>query len=186
MPFRVEVEHELRFPWAGGRHPWLSVGVETETLLIGVDAKRYEPFRPGKAGSFPEAYTREVWGDRMRRYGALMRQIATGEARFDSLDAVQLIKNACGLRTQAVKRARQPVLLYLYAEPPVWASSGKPVDASRIALHRAEMARFADTVAGDQVQFVPLGWEPLLAQWAKVPALRAHVAALRLRFGRLG
>lgn len=185
-PFRVEVEHEMRFPWAGGRHPWLDVGVETESLLIGVESKRYEPFRPGKAETFPEAYSRDVWGDRMGRHAGLMRQITAGEAAFGSLNAVQLIKHAFGLRTQGVKRARQPVLVYLYAEPQVWASSGKPVDPARIALHRAEIARFAKVVAGDHVQFVPMGWETLLSHWAQVPALRAHVAALRARFGRLG
>ena len=185
-PFRVEVEHEMRFPWAGGRHPWLDVGVETETLLIGVDSKRYEPFRPGKAGTFAEVFARYDWGDRMRRYAGLMRQISAGEAGFECLDAVQLIKQAFGLRTQAVKRARQPVLVYLYAEPPVWAGSGKPLDPARIALHRAEIARFAGIVAGDHVQFVPLGWQTLLDLWARVPVLRAHVAAVRESFGRLG
>ena len=186
VPFRVEVAHEMRFPWAGGRHPWLDVGVETDSLLIGVESKRYEPFRPGKSGTFAEAHTRDVWGDRMGRHAGLMRQIAAGQAGFDALDAVQLIRHAFGLRTQAVKRARQPVLIYLFAEPPVWAGSGKPVDAGRIALHRAEIARFAAIVAGDHVQFLPLGWETLLALWDRVPALRGHVAAVRARFGRLG
>ena len=185
-PFRVEVEHEMRFPWAGGRHPWLDVGVETETLLIGVESKRYEPFRPGKAGAFSDAYARDVWGDRMGRFAGLMRQISVGEAGFESLDAAQLIKHAFGLRTQGIKRARQPVLVYLYAEPPVWAGSGKPLDPARTALHRAEIARFGGIVAGDHVQFVPLGWEALLDLWARVPALRAHVAAVREKFGRLG
>jgi hypothetical protein len=185
-PFLVEVEHEMRFPWAGGRHPWLDVAVETESLLIGVESKRYEPFRPGKSGTFSEAYTRDVWGDRMGRYSGLMRQIATEEVWFDTLDAVQLIKHAFGLRNQGVKRARQPVLLYLFAEPPTWASTGKPVDPVRIALHRAEAERFAGIVAGDQVQFVPLLWEEMLDIWAEIPALRAHVAAIRAKFGALG
>ena len=185
-PFRVEMEAEMRFPWAGGRHPWLDVGVETETLLIGVDSTRYEPFRPGKTGSFAEAYARNVWGDRMGRYSGLMRQIAAGQERFDSLDAVQLIKQAFGLRTQAIKRARQPVLIYLYAEPDVWAGSGKPVDPARKSLHRAEISRFAALVAGDHVQFQPLRWEALLDLWARVPFLSPHAAALRGRFGQLG
>ena len=42
---RVEVERQMRFPWRGGCHPWLDAAVETPTCLIGVESKRFEPFR---------------------------------------------------------------------------------------------------------------------------------------------
>ena len=184
--FSVTLEAEMRFPWAGGRHPWLDVGIESDSLLIGVESKRYEPFRPGKTGVFSEAYERDVWGERMRRYTGLMRDIQAGNQAFGSLDAVQLIKNACGLRTRAIKRARQPVLVYLYAEPPLWVGSAKPVDPARIAQHRTEVARFGKIVNGDHVTFLPLRWADVLAQWAAKPALKAHVAAVVQRFGALG
>lgn len=57
LPERVEVEAEMHFPWRGGRHPWLDAAITTATTLVGVEAKRYEPFRPGKASSFSEAST---------------------------------------------------------------------------------------------------------------------------------
>ena len=54
-PETVEVEAEMRFPWRGGRHPWLDAAIATPTTLVGVESKRYEPFRPGKASQFSEA-----------------------------------------------------------------------------------------------------------------------------------
>ena len=76
------------------------------------------------------------------------------------------------------------MLVYLYAEPKVWAS-GKVIDPARIALHRKEVARFAKTVHGADVTFVPLHWADVLAQWAKDARLRGHAAVLAERFGPL-
>ena len=45
----VDLEKELRFPWRGGLHPWLDVVAQTETHLIGIESKRYEPFRDKKS-----------------------------------------------------------------------------------------------------------------------------------------
>ncbi len=180
----VRLEVEMRFPWAGGRHPWLDVGIVTPTTLIGVESKRYEPFRPGKAVSFAEIYGRTVWGEPMARYTKLRDDLLSGDVRFNSLDAAQLVKHAYGIRTRAEKRATGAVLVYLYAEPVTWAS-GKAVDPERIALHRAEIARFGTIVAGDDVVFAPLRWADLLNQWEEVTALARHVAAIRERFGVL-
>ena len=181
----VTLEAEMRFPWAGGRHPWLDVGIETETTLIGVESKRYEPFRPSKATGFSEVYDRPVWGDQMGRYTRLRDGLVRGTNGFEALDAVQLIKHAYGLRTRAEKRATGAVLVYLYSEPKTWAS-GKVVDPARIELHRREVAAFGKMVAGDAVVFVPLRWADLLDQWAMFVKLRPHVKALRERFGVLG
>lgn len=178
-------EEEIRFPWSGGRHPWLDVVVTTPTTLVGIESKRYEPFRPGKATAFSEAFNRE-WGPEMARFTRMRRDLAEGARAFQTLDAGQLVKHACGLRTQGLKRGRGAVLVYLYAEPQRWASSDKPVDPARIALHRAEVAAFADAVRGDAVTFVAVRWADVLAQWAGVRALAAHAAAVTARFGGLG
>lgn len=181
----VTLEAEMRFPWSGGRHPWLDVGISTHTTLIGVESKRYEPFRPQKQSGFAEVYDRPVWGEKMGNFTKLRDDLVEGRVWFDTLDAVQLIKQAYGIHTRAEKRAVGAVLVYLYAEPVHWAA-GKPVDPGRIALHRAEVAEFAQAVAGDGVAFVALRWADLLDQWGDVPALQAHVQALRGRFGVLG
>jgi len=181
----VTLEAEMRFPWSGGRHPWLDVGISTTTTLIGVESKRYEPFRPQKQSGFSEVYDRPVWGEKMGGYTRLRDDLVAGRVWFDTLDAVQLIKHAYGIVTRAEKRAVGAVLVYLYAEPAQWAS-GKPVDPGRIALHRREVGEFAAAVAGDGVVFVPLRWADLLAQWGQVAAIAPHVAAIRARFGSLG
>jgi hypothetical protein len=182
-PEAVEIEAEMRFPWSGGRHPWLDAAITTPTTLVGVESKRYEPFRPGKSVAFSEAYDSREWQG-MARFDAMRRALASGQQSYRCLDAVQLVKHAYGLRTQAVKRGRGPVLVYLHAAPVTWAS-GKPVSPDATARHQAEIADFARAVQGDAVTFVGLRWSDLLADWAKRPALAAHAAAITARFGLL-
>ncbi len=181
----VTLEAEMRYPWKDGRHPWLDVGMETATTLIGIESRRYEPFRPAKASGFAEVYDRPVWREKLPRFTQLRDDLVKGDVGFESLDAVQLIKSAYGLWTRAEKRATGAVLVYLYADPVHWAN-GKPVDVVRKALHRRELAEFSKRIAGDGVTFVRLRWGDLLAQWSAVPALADHVAALRARFPDLG
>lgn len=184
QPEEVEIEAEMRFPWSGGRHPWMDAAITTPTTLVGVESKRYEPYRPGKASSFSEAYDSRDWGKGMARFTAMRKSLAEGRQVYRSLDAVQLVKHAYGLKTQSVKRARGAVLVYLYAEPAEWAS-GKKVSSDAIVRHRAEVADFARAVRGDDVTFVALRWSDLLSQWSKEPALFAHATALRGWFGVL-
>ena len=180
----VTLEAEMRFPWEGGRHPWLDVAVETATTLVGVESKRYEPFRPAKANSFSGAFDARDWGVGMAHFTRLRQDLEAGKAGFQTLDAVQLVKQAYGLRTQAGKRAKGAVLVYLYAEPPRWAS-GKPVDPARIARHRVEVADFAHRVKGDDVVFAALRWSDLLTQWAGLAGLSRHAGAVMQRYGSL-
>lgn len=181
----IALEAEMRFPWGGGRHPWLDGAITTPTTLIGIEARRYEPFRPRKATGFAEVLARPAWGERMARFLRMQQDLTSGALAFETLDAARLVKAAYGLRTQAHKRATGAVLLYLYAEPALWAS-GKPVDPARIEAHRREVQAFAAAVAGDEVVFVRLRWAVLLRQWARVPKLAGHVEAMRGRFGDLG
>ena len=181
----VTLEAEMRYPWKDGRHPWLDVGMESATTLIGVESRRYEPFRPAKASGFAEVYDRPVWREKLPRFTALRDDLVKGNVGFEALDAVQLIKSAYGIWTRAEKRASGAVLVYLYADPVNWAS-GKKVDANRKALHRRELAEFSKLIAGDNVVFVRMRWTDLLAQWAAVPALADHVTGLRAMFPDLG
>jgi hypothetical protein len=181
-PDDVQIEAEIRFPWSGGRHPWMDALVTTPTSLVGVESKRYEPFRPRKASSFSEAYDSRDWGRGMARFTAMRLALTSGRQTYQHLDAVQLVKHAYGLKTQGIKRARGAVLVYLHAEPQTWAS-GKPVEPAAIARHRTEVASFARAVKGDDVTFVALTWAELLTQWSKTPALAAHTAAVRGWFG---
>jgi hypothetical protein len=184
LPVTVEVETELHFPWRGGRHPWLDAVVTTATTLVGIESKRYEPFRPGKVNSFSEAFDSRDWGTGMARYTAMRGALVEGRQSYRCLDAVHLVKHAYALRTQAVKRGLGAVLVYLHAAPATWAN-GKPVSQDSIARHEAEIADFARAVKGDDVSFVAVRWADLLAGWAKVTALTDHAGAISARFGPL-
>ena len=126
----VDLEAQMRFPWSGGLHPWLDVGVQTAERLIGIESKRYEPFRDQKTASFSAAYTRPVWGRAMGPYEAMRDALSAG-LRFAFLDAAQLVKHAFGLRTEGQKTGRQAVLCYLYAEPRAF-PDGRPIPVASI------------------------------------------------------
>jgi hypothetical protein len=181
-PASIELEVEFRFPWKGGFHPWAEVAITTATTLVGVVAKRYEPFRPRKSVTLTEGFDDFDWGPGMARFDAMRRSLADGSKTFATLDAVQLIKHAYALKTTGSKRGKGIVLVYLHATPSLWAS-GKPVSPDAIARHQAEITDLARALKGDDVVFVPLRWGDLLTQWAKIVDIANHVAAFRERFG---
>ena len=183
----VRLEAILRFPWCGGRHPCLDALVETPTALIGVESKRYEPFRAKAHLAWPEAYWRPVWGNGMAGFEALRDDLREGVGAFACLDAPQLLKHAFALRTAVHRDERflglQPALLYLYAEPKRW-PDGRAVSRADIKEHRAEVDRFAEAVTGDEVVFRACSYCELLAAWAAGSHhfTRAHAGAIATRF----
>ncbi len=162
----LAIERTAPFPWwPRGRHPWLDVYVETKTHIIGVESKRYEPYRGKSKGVFSEAYWRPVWGEQMSRYEYVRDQISQSKLTFHYLDAVQLIKHAFGLRTEASRRSKRPCLVYLNAEPKKW-PNGRDVDVLKMERHRKEVITFADLVAGDEVTFVSVTYQGLISSFA--------------------
>src|SRR6185437_1170507 len=93
----VEVELCARFPWAGGRHPWLDAAVQMKTTFVGVESKRFEPFRDAKVINFSDAYDRPEWGSNMKCYERMRDRLRSGQEKFVHLDAAQLVKHAFGL-----------------------------------------------------------------------------------------
>lgn len=156
----VAVEREMRLPWRGGRHPWLDAVLWTETHVIGVESKRYEPFRDCKIAEFSEAYDRDVWGEGMGGWCA-MRDLLRAEPRhYRHLDAAQLVKHALGLGTEATRSGRSPVLVYLYAEP-----ADGVRDPVTFLAHSREIDDFHAVVAGDRVRFAACSWRSWLASF---------------------
>ncbi|WP_375396454.1 hypothetical protein [uncultured Sphingomonas sp.] len=175
---RVDFERQMRFPWRGGRHPWLDAALETATHLVGIESKRFEPFRDAKTVNLPDAYDRDVWGDGMAPFIAMRDALRTGHTSFTFLDAAQLVKHAFGLVTEGRRIGKVPVLLYLYAEPAM--RGGVAIDPGTLMRHRAEVARFATAVAGAAVRFAACSWREWLARWTGDP--RHHADALVARF----
>ncbi|MFI0842681.1 PGN_0703 family putative restriction endonuclease [Mesorhizobium sp. IMUNJ 23232] len=160
-PAKLKLEQCLRFPWSGGRHPWLDAVIETPDSLIAIESKRYEPFRGSKNGAFSTAYLKPVWGEGMARFLAQRDAIMDGSSEYDFLDTTQLVKHAFGLATQSRKQGRRPFLVYLHAEPDRW-PNGSRVSAERILAHRAERDRFEAAVKGDFVAFHVMDYRGLL------------------------
>ena len=189
---RLYVEKEVRFPWRGGRHPWLDALVVTPSTLIGVESKRFEPYRSGTPhGSFSDAFwEREErrWGGRMDGYRGVRDEIHASPDAYDHLDAAQLVKHALALRTR-VGQGKQfeglkPVLFYLFAEPDTWPRDGKRIDNEAKAAHREEIGTFASSVVEDEVRFVACSYRELLAKWERdeSPEIREHARAVVRRF----
>ena len=174
----VSVEYQMRFPWRGGRHPWLDAAITTRERIIGVESKRFEPFRDRGVVSFSEAYDRDGWGKQMAPFTTMRDRLRAGTPSFAHLDAAQLVKHALGLVTEGRRLEKAPVLLYLLAEPAHRGGTAIPPEA--LARHRAEIAAFAGAVAGAEVRFASCSWREWLAVWPG--ATRTHAAALASHF----
>ena len=184
----LKIEAEVRFPWRGGRHPVLDCLVTTLSAFIGIESKRFEPFRGKKESELSDAYWRPVWGKRMKGYESIRDGLHDEPGRYGHLDAAQLFKHAFALRTAVHKRpefrALAPILFYVYAEPNFWPRSGEPVDEGAKARHRDEIERFAAAMADDEVTFVSCSWRNLLETWGRHEngRIRAHADTVTARF----
>jgi hypothetical protein len=177
----VDVEYCARFPWRGGRHPWLDAVVETKNQLVGIESKRFEPFRGKRPSSLSDAYDRKVWGAQMGPYEAMRDALRTDPRPFEFLDGAQLVKHALGLVTDARRKNKKPLLVYLFAEPE---KLGDRLLKPRVfSLHRDEIARFASAVAGAEVEFHAISYREWFKTWSTVvEGLHEHREALTERF----
>lgn len=179
-PASVDVEACVRFPWSGGRHPWLDALVITSADLIGVESKRYEPFRDRKKVDLSDAYDRPVWGDAMAPFEELRDALRAGAITYQLLDAAQLVKHAFGLTTQARRVGLKPTLVYLFAEPSTLAERPLPEEARRV--HREEIKDFASRVEGADVTFHALSYREWIATWADATEVIEHGRAVLAAF----
>lgn len=178
----VEVEYCARFPWSGGRHPWLDAFIETSEEIIGVESKRFEPYRGRRHKiELSEAYDRKVWHDRMGPYETMRDKLRLGTESFELLDAAQLVKHAFGLVTEGRAKSKRPYLVYLFAEPQKY--QGRFIDEDVKRKHREEIGRFSAAVNGAEVGFGSLSYREWLATWPDSdPALMDHRAEIFKRF----
>jgi len=163
-PLSVDIEYNARFPWSGGRHPWMDAMITTPAEVIGVESKRFEPFRGAKPASLSAAYDRPVWGDRMSSFEQLRDDLRSGRVTFKYLDATQLVKHALGLLAEGRRTGKRPILVYLFAEPTELA--GRTIPATVLAAHRAEVQSFAERVADSEVTFHFASYRSWLDSWS--------------------
>ena len=161
---RIEVERKMRFPWCGGRHPRFDAAVETATNLIGVEFKRFEPFRDAKKINLSDAYDREVWGENMAPFTEMRDRLRAGHVCFEHLDATQLVKHAFGLVTEGRRLGKAPMLLYFFAKPKHRGASTIPTAA--LERYLIETNDFVVAVADAEVRFVACSWRDWLTGWS--------------------
>ncbi len=135
---------------------------------------------------FSPAYLRPVWGEDMRGFLSQRDLLMGAGGAYASLDAAQLVKHALGLATQARKRGKRAVLVYLHAEPGGW-PDGRPIAAKKIIAHRLECTGFATAVANDFVAFRATDYRRLLSNLAVSadPAVRLHAEQVSAQFAAL-
>jgi hypothetical protein len=153
--------------------------VETPHCIIGVESKRFEPFRDTKHATLSEAYNRPVWGDNMKPYEEMRDLLREAPARFEFMDAAQLVKHAFGLVTDAKRKSKNAHLHYLFAEPETRA--GKPIAACDFAKHRDEIDAFETAVAGAAVTFSACSYREWLSGW-RGKEVEGHARELMVAF----
>ena len=184
----LSIEATVRFPWRLGSHPVLDCLVATRSHLIGIESKRFEPYRGHGAAVLSDAYWRPEWGDRMKGYERIRDSLRENARLYRFLDAAQLVKHAFGLRSEVHRpgahHGLNPILFYVYAEPESWPKSRRRVDDDAKAGHRDETARFARAVEDDEVAFVSCSYRRLLAIWRRDlrEEIRGHAEAVMARF----
>ena len=184
----LALEETVRFPWRGGRHPVLDALITTPSELIGIESKRFEPFRGKKVASFSRAYWRPVWGEHMKGYENVRDKLQKCKRYYKHLDAAQLVKHAFALRTQVQPgrkyAGRNPTLFYIYAEPERWPKDGRPVDKTMKIKHKEEIEEFANEVKEDKVKFIVCTYGELLTDWKqnRTPEIREHAKAILKHF----
>ena len=183
----VRLEAELKFPWNGGRHPHLDCVVVTPSVLIGIESKRYEPFRSRKKPTLSKAYNRPCWGDRMKGYESIRDELLHNPPSYSRLDAAQLFKHAFALRTEVHRPGKhfglRPILLYIHAEPDKF-PNGRIVKKGQQRDHQKEIETFADNVTSDEVIFINCTYKSLLDSWARSEnnSVHDHSLAVKVKF----
>jgi hypothetical protein len=161
----------------GRRAPNLDVVLEGPGGIIAMESKCLEYLTPHVA-KFAPAYNDKIEEGRTKtEWFKEMRRLVREPRRYRWLDAAQLVKHAFGIMHTFPDRPC--TLVYLFWEP-----SNK--DAHPVfAQHRAEVDRFAASVAGSAINFVSISYPELWKHWEDTSPpcwLPAHVKRLRARY----
>lgn len=161
----------------GGTPPNLDLVLESPDHVLAIESKCLEYLTPKAAGFSPAYFDRIVDGRRDSACFREMVRLRDAPTTYRCLDAAQLIKHAFGLARSYPDRA--VTLLYLWWEPL------NPDADHAFDRHRAEVAAFADRVAGSVPAFEGMSYSELWDQWeyAGLPAaLARHLSDVRARY----
>lgn len=160
----------------GGRSPNLDVLLTSPNGIVGIESKLTE-YLAKHSADFSPAYAEQIRDARREGgYFSEMLRLMDAPKSYRLLDAAQLIKHAFGLAHTF--RDRPVTLLYLFWEP------ANPEASPIFAAHRAEIAEFAERVAGTTPRFVAMSYPEL---WSKLEAsgpdwVKAHIEELKARY----
>ena len=181
-PIAVEVEYCARFPWSGGRHPWLDAFVETPACIIGVEFQA--------VGALP----RQEDGlsvSRLRPAGLGQRHAAIRAGEGSAAHWRRFVRaSRCGPACEACFRANHRVRAA--RESPPFSTTSLPNQSSWVAAtsttnvimkHRAEVQLFSTMVAGAAVKFASCSYREWLATWqAANTEVQRHAQAVMETF----
>ena len=174
---RLDFERKCPHGLLGRRSPNLDVLAEGPNGVVAIESKCLEPLTSHKA-EFAPAYDSEIRDQRRQTaWFREMHRLVENPRSYHLLDAAQLVKHSFGI---AYTFPDQPVtLLYLFWEPSN--SDAFPV----FAEHRAEVGRFAASIAGGGPKFVAMSYPELWELWvshSEPEWLPIHVSHLRARY----
>ena len=184
---KLTIEKVIKFPWNRGTHPHLDCVILTSSALIGIESKRYEPFRSINKNELSEIYWRDCWGDEMCGFKKARDTLNENSKYFLQFDAAQLFKHAFALRTEVhrnkYKSNLKPILFYIYAEPENW-PDGRKVNKKFKEQHAEGLSKFAKMVEGDEVQFLHCSYNTLLQLWDRSgnTKIQKHLLAVKNRY----
>ncbi len=161
----VRLEERLAIPHGGGS-PNLDVALDTSAGLVGIESKLTEHLAPARARPWKPAYRRPAMRAALDpAWAALFDDLLEERWRPSHLDAGQLVRHALSLRGAGE-------LALVFWEP-------ANADAHpEVLVHRAEVTRVLDRVAGARPRLHAFAWSELFDAWGP----SAHVAALRERY----
>lgn len=107
-------------------------------------------------------------------------QLRSRDLKYRCLDAVQLVKHAFGLVTEARRRDLDPVLVYIYLEPDMIGI--QKISPQKIECYRQEVGDFIQKTEGAGVKLCAISYADWLAHWPKDGAVGEHAQNLRERF----
>lgn len=174
----TDMQFERKCPTGlrGGRAPNLDVLLSGNSSVIGIESKLTEYLGPHRA-NFSTAYSVQIRDERREQgYFHEMQRLMESPNHYKWLNAAQLVKHGFGLAKTFPDKAAS--LCYLYWEP------ANPESSQAFAEHRAEIAEFADSVAGSTPSFFAMSYPELWTSWrANAPIwLSRHLDELEARY----